>query len=218
VPAPDTPLDPVEITTTITAHVSPDAGLATLDAFLAATKESLVIGMYDFTSGRILNGFETDLSGVQTLQMVLDNPAPNPTRDQLDSQTVEQLNSRSDTFASAWMFPFAYHIKVIVRDGDTLWLSSGNLNNSNQPDLSAPPTTEDRDWHVIVQDPGLAKLFTDVLNQDFASAAAQQTAAAPTSEAVTDAHAKLAAEANPPPPARAAANANMVPAKIFPDV
>src|ERR1019366_2188957 len=96
-------------------------------AFLAETKGSLVIGMYDFTSGRILSAFETDLGDPLTLQMVLDNPAPNHTRDQLDSQTVQQLDttltprskivralSRLDTFASAWMYPFAYHIKVIV--------------------------------------------------------------------------------------------------------
>jgi hypothetical protein len=115
--------------------------------------------------------------------MVLDNPAPNPTRDQTDVQTVEELENalknrakiaraldRSDVFASAWMFPYAYHIKVIVRDGTAFWLSSGNLNNSNQPDLNAPPLTEDRDWHVIVEDEGLSKTFLAFLNQDYVSA------------------------------------------------
>ena len=165
VAAANAPLDPVSTTTTITAHVSPDAGLATLQAFLDGTKKSLVVGMYDFTSGPILKTFESVLGGTKTLQMVLDNPAPNPTRDQTDTQTVQELNQslgnrskivraldRSDTLVSAWIFPFAYHIKVIVRDGTVFWLSSGNLNNSNQPDLASPPHTEDRDWHVIVED------------------------------------------------------------------
>jgi phosphatidylserine/phosphatidylglycerophosphate/cardiolipin synthase-like enzyme len=119
--------------------------------------------------------------------MVLDNPAPNPTRDQTDVQTVEELENavknrakiaraldRSDVFASAWMFPYAYHIKVIVRDGTAFWLSSGNLNNSNQPDLNAPPLTEDRDWHVIVEDEGLSKTFLSFLNQDYVSASQNQ--------------------------------------------
>src|SRR5208337_3047871 len=29
----------------------------------------------------------------------------------------------------------AYHIKVAVRDGDTTWVSSGNWQTSNQPDV-----------------------------------------------------------------------------------
>src|ERR1700721_603931 len=51
-PAPGEPLNPVQTTTTIIAHVSPDAGFTTLTSFLQGTKKSLVIGMYDFTSGR----------------------------------------------------------------------------------------------------------------------------------------------------------------------
>jgi phosphatidylserine/phosphatidylglycerophosphate/cardiolipin synthase-like enzyme len=208
VPAPGEPLNPVQTTTTITAHVSPDAGFTTLTAFLQATKHSLVIGMYDFTSGPILALFKAVLTGTKTLQMVLDNPPPNATRDQLDSQTVQELNtalgSRSkivralagdDTLVSAEMFPTSYHIKVIVRDQAALWLSSGNLNNSNQPDITSPPKTEDRDWHVIIEDQGIAKLFEAYLNQDFKSAQAYQISEnAALTEAVSDAAAKLAAE------------------------
>jgi phosphatidylserine/phosphatidylglycerophosphate/cardiolipin synthase-like enzyme len=194
--------------------VSPDAGFATLSKFLAGAQESLVIGMYDFTSGPLLKDFLDDLSGNKTLQMVLDNPAPNPTRDQTDSQTVEELTSslgrranidraltRSDPFADVWMFPSAYHIKVIVRDGDTFWLSSGNLNNSNQPDLSRPPQTEDRDWHVIIADKGLATTFKSYLNYDYTSAADHQVPSpGAIGLAIADARAKKATHANPPPP------------------
>jgi phosphatidylserine/phosphatidylglycerophosphate/cardiolipin synthase-like enzyme len=142
------------------------------------------------------------------LQMVLDNPPPNATRNQLDSQTVQELDaalgSRSrivralagdDSLVSAEMFPTSYHIKVMVRDSATLWLSSGNLNNSNQPDPSSPPKTQDRDWHVIIEDQTLANLFEAYLNQDFKSAQAYQIAESPAlTEAVADAAAKLAAE------------------------
>jgi hypothetical protein len=197
VPAPGVSLDPVVLRqATITAHVSPDAGLATLESFLSGTKESQVVGMYDFTSGTILQTFKTVLVGQKTLQMVLDNPAPNPTRDQTDTQTVDELDQalggragiaraldRPDVFASAWMFPYAYHVKVIVRDGSTMWLSSGNLNNSNQPDLKTPPHTEDRDWHVIIDDATLATVFRAFLDQDYASAKACQAAGASRSRA-----------------------------------
>ncbi|MGD0697907.1 MAG: phospholipase D-like domain-containing protein [Terriglobia bacterium] len=233
VPAANAPLVPISTTTTITAHVSPDAGLATLEAFLAGTQKSLIVGMYDFTSGRILRTFESVVVGSKTLQMVLDNPAPNPTRDQTDTQTVQELDGsignrakivralvRSDTFVSAWMFPYAYHIKVIVRDDTALWLSSGNLNNSNQPDLASPPHTEDRDWHVIVEDEKLAKIFAAYLNQDFASARQYQVLQpSNVAAAVSDANAKLAAEANPPPAQSVRATmASLVPAKVFKNI
>jgi phosphatidylserine/phosphatidylglycerophosphate/cardiolipin synthase-like enzyme len=235
VPAPDVSLAPLALRqATITAHVSPDAGLATLESFLAATRKTLLVGMYDFTSGTILQTFKSALGGSKTLQMVLDNPAPNPTRDQTDTQTVEQLDAalgtrariaraldRQDVFAAAWMFPYAYHIKAIVRDLATVWLSSGNLNNSNQPNLKAPPQIEDRDWHVIVEDKPLAALFAAVLNQDYASAEAHQaTPADPELErSVIDAHAKLAAEANPPVTARlAVTTTGYVAAKVFKNV
>jgi phosphatidylserine/phosphatidylglycerophosphate/cardiolipin synthase-like enzyme len=218
-PAPNTPLVPVPTTTTITACVSPDAALTTLENFLAATKKSLVIGMYDFTSGGILQDFEDIVKSPKTLQMVLDNALPpNPTGDQTDPATVSDLREalgsrakiawalvRSDKFASAWMFPFAYHIKVIVRDGTSFWLSSGNLNNSNQPNLASPPSHEDRDWHVIIEEPQLAKTFEAYLNQDFVSAAANQaTQPSPISEALSDANMQLALDTNPPPPPKAA--------------
>lgn len=208
VPAPGEPLNAVQTTTTVIAHVSPDAGFDTLTTFLQGTQQSLVVGMYDFTSGPILALFKTVLTGSRTLQMVLDNPPPNATRNQLDSQTVQELNTAlgprsrivralagDDTLVSAVMFPTSYHIKVMVRDSAVLWLSSGNLNNSNQPDPSSPPKTEDRDWHVIIEDKAIANLFEAYLNQDFKSAQAFQNAESPAlTEAVADAAAKLAAE------------------------
>ena len=232
------PLKTVAITTRITAIVSPDAGLATLDAFLQGTGESLVVGMYDFTSGPILSTFRSVLTVPKTLQMVLDNPAPNPTRTQTDWQTVQELNSslgtqrahiaralvRSDPFAAKWMFPYAYHIKVVVRDNSAFWLSSGNLNNSNEPDLTHPPLTEDRDWHVIIENKALAQTFAAYLNYDYQAAAGnQEPNPADVEKAIEDAHAKRAAEANPPrsrplpskPPKSAT---KPVPAKVFDNI
>jgi hypothetical protein len=142
------PLQPIDVTARVTTAVSPDAGLATLANFLSGTTSSLIIGMYDFTSAEILGDFKSDLAASRTLQIVLDDPAPNPTRDQTDWETIQDLKqvlgsrahtawalTRSDPFAAQWSFPYAYHIKVVVRDNAAVWLSSGNLNNSNEPDL-----------------------------------------------------------------------------------
>ena len=232
VPAPGEPLNPVQTTTTVIAHVSPDAGFVTLTSFLERIQRSLVVGMYDFTSGPILALFKTVLTGTKTLQMVLDNPPPNATRNQLDSQTVEELDAAlgprarivralagDDTLVSAEMFPTSYHIKVMVRDSAVLWLSSGNLNNSNQPDSSSPPKTQDRDWHVIIEDQTLAKLFEAYLNQDFKSAQGFQIAASPAlTEAVSDAAAKLAAETTTQPASPAPKPSATVAAKTFTNI
>src|SRR4051794_5238354 len=227
------PLDPVQVNATITAHVSPDAGFATLTKFLGATQASLSVGMYDFTSGPILNDFLTDLDGTKTLQMVLDNPIPNPSRDQLDSVTVEELDTklaarariaraltRSDKFASEWIFPSAYHIKVIVQDGKSLWLSSGNLNNSNLPDPTRPPHAKDRDWHVIIANEELAKTFAAYLDYDFEIASHHKIPIPGVIEkAIEDAQMKRSASSNPPDSvAEAGKPPKPVPAKTFKNI
>jgi hypothetical protein len=229
------PLDAIDVTARVTTAASPDAGLATLTKFLRDTNSSLIVGMYDFTSATILGDFKSDLTGSKTLQMVLDDPAPNDTRDQTDWETVQDLKqalggrantvwalTRSDPFAAQWSFPYAYHIKVIVRDNSAVWLSSGNLNNSNEPNPAHPPTKEDRDWHVIIEDPHLARIFVAYLDFDYRTAAANQLPNQPALEkAIEDARAKRAREANPTPPRqskkapRAQRAGPSVPAKVF---
>jgi phosphatidylserine/phosphatidylglycerophosphate/cardiolipin synthase-like enzyme len=208
------PLTTVPVTATVTVMASPDAGLKALTGFLNGMTSSLVVGMYDFTSAEILGDFTSNLKAPRTLQMVLDDPAPNPTRDQIDWVTVQDLKqaldtraniawalTRSDHFAAKWLFPYAYHIKVIVRDGNAFWLSSGNLNRSNEPNPDDPPSTEDRDWHVIIEHEGLAKTFTAYLDYDYKTATANQAPNQPEIEkAIEDAHAKRARASDPVPP------------------
>lgn len=186
------PLSPVQGNIAMTCHVSPDAGWAELQKFVSATKHKLKVSMYDFTSAHILTLFEKELTG-KTLKMTLDDPPRNPTADQTDPDTVADLKKklgadfteawalvRSSPEADTWMFPTAYHIKVMVRDSAALWLSSGNLNNSNQPQIDpignpkpgdqATAKKSDRDWHVIVESPDLAKIFEAYLDADLAQA------------------------------------------------
>ena len=108
---------------------------------------------------------------------MLDHPGRNPTADQSDETTVADLRtalgehftqawalSRSDPLAAAWIYHYAYHIKVAVQDHRRVWLSSGNWNNSNQPDINPvttpadadPARNHDRDWHVVIDNPDLA--------------------------------------------------------------
>ena len=103
--------------------------------------------MYDFTSGRILDVVKTALTG-KDLNLVLDHPPKDRTADQTNEETHAELAAalgdgmtfawaldRNDPMALAWIFPSAYHIKAAVRDGAAFWPSSGNWNNSNEPDI-----------------------------------------------------------------------------------
>ena len=186
--APNVPLDPVSGAIRIVCHVSPDAGWPTLSEFVSATRTQLKVSMYDFTSKHILDLFSNKL-GKKKVQLTLDDPPANPSEDQLDPETVASLEQsvqklgfawalvRSSPEADTWIFPSAYHIKVMVRDSEAVWLSSGNLNNSNQPEMDpfgdpkptdqATAKTSDRDWHVIVNSPDLARTLEAYLDSDF---------------------------------------------------
>jgi PLD-like domain len=184
------PLKAVQGKLSITCHASPDAGWPTLKQFLSKTNKRLTIGLYDFTSAHILQGIEDALTGAKTLEITLDNPVRNPTADQTDTETLQALDGqlgnqlkaawalvRTNQVPRPWIFPTAYHIKVAVRDSEAVWLSSGNWNNSNQPNMDPvnnPQSTDqqtakthDRDWHVVIDNQDLAKTYEAYLKNDF---------------------------------------------------
>jgi PLD-like domain len=187
-------LAPVSGPVTVEACASPDAGWPVLKSFLATVDQTLTIGLYDWTSRHVLDWFSQQLPG-KTVRLVLDHPAKNPTADQTDEDTVGALRQalgteltqswaleRADPLAAAWIYPSAYHIKVAVADSRRVWLSSGNWNNSNQPDID--PVTHpadadaardrDRDWHVVIDSPELARVFEAYLLNDLTVAEAHQ--------------------------------------------
>jgi len=85
-PPVDSPLDPIDEQVTILCHASPDAGWPILKDFLTRTTASLTVGMYDFTSAHVLDVVKSTLRG-KKLDLVLDHPPPNKTKDQTDDET-----------------------------------------------------------------------------------------------------------------------------------
>jgi PLD-like domain len=218
---PDVKLREATGETSITACASPDAGWPVLKPFLAGVKESLTIGLYDFTSAHVLDWFSEQLAG-KTVSLCIDHPPENPTADQTDEDTVHALKTalgdgltpawalqRMDPLVAAWIYPSAYHIKVAVRDHEAVWLSSGNWNNSNQPDIdpvndpghAEKARTCDRDWHVVIEHPELARLFEAYLLHDRQVAAEHaRTDAAPNElAALRELAAALASPPRTPP-------------------
>jgi hypothetical protein len=184
-------LDPVQEQMTLTLHVSPDAGWQLLEPFLSQADEELVVGMYDFTAPHIEAALLKGRDPTGRLILTLDHPPGSAKREQTIDKTEDDLETRlGDRLSFAWaleghdrmvtefIYPNAYHIKVAVRPDDVMWLSSGNWNTTNQPqiDLSDRDAAieiakqSDRDWHVIAHSPSLAHVFRAYLLNDNAVA------------------------------------------------
>jgi hypothetical protein len=171
----------------ITCHVGPDSGWSTLKPFLEGTKKSLTVAMYEFYAEHILEtvkslGEETDAS----LDMIL----------QVDSKDKDC----EETLAESWedrlklvpavihgpnrVFNSAYHTKVAVRDSKAMWLSSGNWSPNSQPLIKAGTENAmyrngNREWHVIIEDKEISKMYEEFIRYDMemAEAAASMEAA-----------------------------------------
>jgi hypothetical protein len=207
VPPPHLELKEVKAAMTVLCHTSPDAGWKTLEPFLAGTRQRLTIGMYDFTAPHIRDGvakiaskFHGPLRLVLDPKIALQSPGrggTNPKEDDVTEEKVKKAleNAYGERFEFVWaavklegkttkgIFPSAYHIKVAVRDGVDFWLSSGNWQSSNQPDLDPLGAdknrkgvlgTFNREWHAIVEHEGLAKLYEEYLEWDMEQAAPVQ--------------------------------------------
>lgn len=181
---------------TVKCHVSPDAGWATLKEFLESMsdKTDLTIGMYDFTAPHILETLDSIMSGASgDLKLILD-PGESlgggvKSDDVPEADVIKQLSHLDGRFKFVWaavghdkvtqpIFPSAYHIKVAVNKGKTFWLSSGNWQSSNQPDLEnldhmtsrKIQRSFNREWHVVMESQPLANTYKRFLEGDIAQA------------------------------------------------
>lgn len=211
-PPPGKNLDPVTAKMTLILHASPEQGWAQLKPFLESTSKELVVGMYEFTAPHIEASVEKGLKSPEKLTLTLDSPPDGKKREQTVETTKKDLAGKLKSRLSfAWAlsglgrdapakaFPTSYHIKVAVKDKREFWLSSGNWNSSNQPDvdpsdqqaLAAAAPNHDRDWHVICKCPQLADVFRAYLLQDYLTANA---AVRPATAALTAAAAPIVDE------------------------
>ncbi len=202
-PPADFALEEVDEEMTVVCHVSPDAGWPTLRDFLGRTRTRLTVGMFDFTAPHVIDGV---LAAVQpapkTLTLVLQNGEslggkPDDIRevDTLARYRAE-LGARLDhapaSVGRGNQFASAYHIKVAVRDGEAVWLSSGNWQSSNLPAAGAAPgeasweplRRSNREWHVVVENANLAGQFERFIRHDLAAAKADAAREAPPAAAV----------------------------------
>ena len=81
-------------------------GWPVLRDFFGRIQQKLVVGMIDSTSAHVLAGLDSALSGgagARDLSLVLDHPTRNPTADQSDEETEQDLSGKlGGAFSFAW--------------------------------------------------------------------------------------------------------------------
>jgi hypothetical protein len=192
----------------LTICVSPEAGWCELQTFLGATEKRLTVAMYQFTAPHIFTAVSAAVApSGREFELVL-HPVPEkpPQRGvkahDLDeeAEVIAPLETNlKNRFGMAWatlvsaahpdgLWASAYHIKVAVRDSSVMWLSSGNWQSSNQPDVqpfaaNAEPlpsgfqTKYNRDYHAIIANEQLASIYETYIKRDLKLASAQAAAA-----------------------------------------
>jgi PLD-like domain len=188
----------------LTVCVSPEAGWSELETFLAGTEKRLTVAMYQFTAPHIFEAVSAAVAPAgRQFELVL-HPVPEPPPKSgvkagdlaEEDDVIEPLEKKlKNRFELAWatlvskahpegLWASAYHIKVAVRDGAAVWLSSGNWQSSNQPDMhpfAANPgklpaqfqRKYNRDYHAIIINDRLASIYETYIKRDFELASAQ---------------------------------------------
>lgn len=174
-------------------HVGPEYSWDELERFLAAASGHLVSAIYEFHGDHIRAAIEARLEAGIDFRVVMDNVtfSEGAVKDG-DFDRGEVFAAWRDRFAGRFhaivpregtrgLVARAYHIKVSVREDDTIWLSSGNWKRgSSQPVVTeamrANATVKDlpgnREWHIVLTSPTLARRFRAHIGQDFVRAAA----------------------------------------------
>jgi V8-like Glu-specific endopeptidase len=202
-------LDEVTEPMEVICHVSPDDGWPVLSDFLTRVKKTLTVRKLrelaeanpDFhlnlsiqrgLAGGLTGVKENDLEEAEVVESL------RQTMGQRFRQAYVTVSGKDRTFASS------YHIKVAVRDGQELWLSSGNMQSSNQPPPDVQPANDDeqtfgplrrynREWHVVIKNKTLAQTFEAYLLHDLKTAEANRAEMGPPAHELFAPHAGLLA-------------------------
>lgn len=169
---------------TVRAIVGPEYSWDELHAFLSGTKRALVSAMYEFHAVYIKDAIEERLRNGVSLKLVLDNATfakmkfPTEEFDRVPTFTTWEDYAFERIVApegTSGLISDAYHIKVSVREDNTLWMSSGNWKpESSQPiitqqqrdDAAEEDLPGNREWHVIIKDATLAGRLRNHILQD----------------------------------------------------
>ena len=135
---------------TVRAHVGPEYSWDELNAFLSATKHSLVSAIYEFHALHIKDALQERLKSGVSLKLVMDNATFSKVKDaseEFDRIPTFKAWEKFEGFqrivapeGTSGLISDSYHIKVSVRDDGVFWLSSGNWKPEIEPTDHYPAT------------------------------------------------------------------------------
>src|SRR5262249_51818984 len=162
------------------------------------TRERLTVAMYQFTAPHIFEAVRAAVTPEgRKLELVLHPVPEKPAKSGVkahdlneETQVLDPLTQKmKGRFQFSWATLFsqkhpeglwasAYHIKVAVRDGKAFWLSSGNWQSSNQPNVRPFGDKLDklpagfqqkynRDYHAVIENDKLAAAYETYIKRDF---------------------------------------------------
>lgn len=189
-PPTDVRLDAVHLPMELICHVSPDDGWPVLEEFLNGVDETLTLGMFDLTAPHIHRklmtlaakpSFKLNLAIQRGMAGRLEGAKKNDTpEDEVISSLSKAMGNRLrqvfiDVTGEDRTFASSYHIKVAVRDHNAVWLSSGNMQTTNQPEVRPAAeksktfdalNTFNREWHIVIKNKTLSTMFEKFLIHD----------------------------------------------------
>lgn len=161
-------------------HVSPDSGWPNLRDFFSRIKKNLTATIYEWDAQHISDAIVDAIKpGNNHLKMVTQKQGTVVAVEEMQRKLRNKFEHVWASVGSGKIVPSAYHIKVASRDGEEFWLSSGNWKDSNQADISpaadhstliGPLRQHNREWHAIIENEKLAKLFQAYIEWDFEEA------------------------------------------------
>jgi V8-like Glu-specific endopeptidase len=172
----------VEEEMTVRLSVGPEQSWPVLSDFLKNTKNELVSSIYEFHAQHIAEALEAQLEKGRKLTLVMAPQTKGLAKkdgefDRLE--TFEQWAADHPQFdrifvpiGTGGLVARSYHIKVTVKDEESVWLSSGNWKGPSQPviapaDASNPKKMKgNREWHVVLDDATLAERFRNHILED----------------------------------------------------
>ncbi|GIR75706.1 MAG: hypothetical protein CM15mP78_04050 [Candidatus Poseidoniales archaeon] len=153
----------------ITPLIGPTHGLVDLLAWIGSAETSLHVHMYLLHEVHLVEAMIAAQNRGVNVTVVLDYGDSWWKQYDLDTQrgmATELLAAGVDVhwFGDTGENPYAYiHSKVAVKDGESVWIGSGNWRSSSHP---LPGEAGNRDWGVLVDDAGLADVVLNHLAFD----------------------------------------------------
>ncbi len=162
-------------TGTLTPTISPTGALGELLEFINSANVSLNVHVYQLYSAELVHALKSAAQRGVMVTVVLNQPEYNywsgyetdrqyGMASELDGVGANVMFVGESTDNDAPSSPYLYiHSKIAVKDGDSVWIGSGNWKSSSHP---TSEYSGNREWGVIIDNSEIASMFLQRLSWD----------------------------------------------------